>query len=523
MSAKSAPIEAREAADLQAELDRIMDSKVELKRKLILEERRLDVLARVLGYDVLPFHALLIRAKRAMRGPWRGFLAPRGFGKSTILTVVDSVALPLWHPNVRILIASRVKDQAKDILSEVQGCFENEEFVDLFGDLRGDKWGTGEATVSSRTKKYKEPTWLAAGADGPVTSKHFDHVKADDLVDEKNSRTETERDRIHTFFYKTLVPTLIIRRPDGTPGELDLIGTRYHPDDLYSRAMDQRSGDRKFAGNLCEIPALVDPGTGERDPSGVSVCPEMAPTEDLRGMRVSMGSAHFDSQFQQNTDRMKGDIFKDEYFRHYEDDPHELVERCELKVWAAQDLAVAESEQQCEYADAVIGVDDRDPSAVLVYLLDRFHKRIPYAQQISRVKYVFEEWDPIRLGVEANALQKHRIDATYRDVEIVEFFADLGVELKGRVVPILTHKDKVTRAWKLAARYEAGRVLHRKNVHRDVEDQLAAFPNGNLDDMFDALDLAVTLGCVNRAKRRRKRRVGVFGRRRASRRTAIGG
>ncbi len=219
---------------------------------------------------------------------------------------------------------------------------------------------------------------------------------------------------------------------------------------------------------------------------------------------------------------MKGDIFKDEFFRHYEDDPHELVERYELKVWAAQDLAVAESEQNCEYADAVIGVDDREPIPV-IYLLDRFHKRIPYAQQIARVAYIFDEWDPIRLGIEANALQRHRVDAVYRDVDLVEFIESTGLDLKGRVTPILTHKDKVTRAWKLAARYESGRVLHRKNVHRDVEDQLAAFPNGNLDDMFDALDLAVTLGCVRRAKRRRNRRIGVFGRRRTSRRISIGG
>ena len=526
MPRKSAPAEAYEAADLQAELDRIMDSKTELMRKLVLEDRRIDVLARILGYDVLPFHMLLIKAKRRMRGPWRGFLAPRGFGKSTILTVVDSVGLPLWFPNVRILIGSRVKDQSKDLLSEIQGCFENERFIDLFGELRGEKWGTGEATVSTRAKKFKEPTWLAAGADGPVTSKHFDYVKADDLVDEKNSRSETERNRIHTFFYKTLVPTLIIRRPDGTAGELDLIGTRYHPDDLYSRAMDQRSGDRKFRGNLCEIPALVDQETGELDPTGVSVCPEMAPDEDLKEMRVSMGSAHFDSQFQQNTDRMKGDIFKDEFFRHYDEDPHDLIERYELTVWAAQDLAVAENEQNCEYADAVIGVDDRDPASTNIYLLDRFHARIPYARQIMRVAYIFDEWDPIRFAVEANAMQKHRIDAAYRDEELLVTLREMGIDIGGRIVPIFTLKDKVTRGWKLAARYEAGRIFHRKGIHRDVEDQLAAFPNGNLDDMFDAIDLAVTLGCVRRARKRRKRRIGVFGARGSRRRTnriSIGG
>lgn len=470
-----------------------------MQRRAIVEEGRIDVLARVLDYEVYPFHLLLIQAKRMMTSPWKMFLAPRGFGKSTILTVVDSVRLPLQNNNIRILIASRVKDQAKDILSEVQGCFENERFVDLFGDLRGDKWGTGEATIKSRTKKFKEPTWMAAGADGPVTSKHFDVIKADDLVDEKNSRTEGERNRIYVFMYKTLVPTLLLRRADGTPGEIDLIGTRYHPEDLYSRV---ERIDPKFAGNVCEIPALADPETGERNAKGESTCPEMAPTEDLRAMRISMGTAHFDSQMQQNTDRMKGDIFKDEFWRYYDEDPHVLVETHELKVWSAQDLAIAENEQHCEYADATIGVDDRDPDDLRVYLLDRFHARVPYPEQMARFQYIVDEWDPIRVGVEANALQKHRINAVYDA---------LGGEYAQRCRPIITHKDKVTRAWKLAARYEFGRIYHARNVHQDVEDQLAAFPNGALDDMFDALDLAVTLGCVTRARKRRKKKMGVFG------------
>jgi phage terminase large subunit-like protein len=517
----------QQVLELTAELDRVRDMKSELQRKLVVEERRIDVLAKILGYEVYPFHLLLIEARRRMRGPWRIYLAPRGLGKSTIITVVDGVAQALWNPNIRILIGSRVKEQSADMLSEIQGCFESDRFIDLFGDLRGDKWGTGAATIKTRTKKYKEPTFMAAGADGPVTSKHFDLIKADDLVDLKNSRTEGERDRIHTWFYKTLVPTLILRRTDGSRGEIDLIGTRYHPGDLYARAGGEigrpGTGDPKFEGNVCEIPVLADPETGERNPEGESICPEMAPTQDLKEMRISMGSAHFDSQMQQNTDRMKGDIFKDEFWRYYDEDPHELVRRLELKVWAAQDFAIAEDEQQCEYADAVVGVDDRDPAKHDVYLLDRFHARIAYPKQVMRVAYIFDEWDPIRLGAEANAMQKHRIDAAYRDVELLEALRELGLDISKRIVPIITVRDKVTRAWKLAARYEAGRVFHRKGVHADVEDQLAAFPNGSLADMFDALDLAVTLGCVTRARRTRKRKMGVFGARSSKRRRRIGG
>jgi phage terminase large subunit-like protein len=77
----------------------------------------------------------------------------------------------------------------------------------------------------------------------------------------------------------------------------------------------------------------------------------------------------------------------------------------------------------------------------------------------------------------------------------------------------VTLTDKVTRAWKLSARYEAGRVYHRaRDLQTDaLEEQLTGFPRGKHDDMFDALDLAVNLGCVVRARRRREFKVGIFG------------
>lgn len=508
------------AVELKREYDRLLNMKTAAQRKLILEERRVDVLARICGYEVYPFHWLLIQMMKEMKGPWRLFLAPRGSGKSTILTIVDSVGQALWDRNIRILLASRVKDQAKDMLTEIQGCFEGERFCELFGDLKGEKWGTGEATIAGRTKKWKEPTWLAAGADGPVTSKHFDVIKMDDLSDEKNSRTEGERDKIHTFVYKTLTPTLIPIREDGRPGSVDVVGTRYHPQDIYAHMIedDPNFGDA----NVCQIPALVDPETGEPDYEGVSVVPEILPTENLKRTKTAVGTPHFDSQYQQSTKRMSGDIFKTEYFREYgAENLSELIERHELKIWAACDLALGEKEINDEYSDVVIGVDDRDPIANYVYVLSVFHGRIPYSAQIARAEYIFDTWDPIRMGIEANAFQKERLYSVYRE---------LSAEIGDRCVPVFTISDKVSRGWKLAARYEAGRILHpdRATWKDDFEAQLTGFPKLKHDDMFDAADLAVTLGCVMRARRKRKRRVGVIGQkssgaRAGGRRFALGG
>lgn len=495
--------------ELERDLERVLDMKAAVQRHFILEENRLDVLAKVIGYKVYEFHALLVHLLKRARAEgkyWRLWLAPRGAGKSTIVTVSDCVHQILRDKDIRILIGSRTSEQAEGILGAIKGGLKTQRFCELFGDLQGEQWDKSKITVSTREREFMEPTIMALGAGGAVASKHFDMIKADDLVDEENARTEGERKKIWTFVYKTMVPTLLMVRSNGEPGEFDAVGTRYDPLDIYNYF---KSNDSNFDGSTFEIPALVNPETGEPDVSGVSICEELLPAAALKQRRTTTPSVHFDSQMQQSTSLMvEGDIFKAKYFQHYEASPKELVKAAGLMVWAAQDLAIAELKEHDEYADYVVGIDIKDKSGLKIYLLDCFHGRVPYAEQMSRVEYIFDTWDPIRLGIETNAFQKARLGSVYR-----EFGSTIG----DRCVPMMTLKSKVTRAWKLNSHYENGRIFHRAHAEEDLERQLLTFPNGPNDDLFDALDLAVTLGTILGAKKRRKEKVGIFGAKRPSR------
>ena len=52
------------------------------------------------------------------------------------------------------------------------------------------------------------------------------------MIEEENSKTEIQRQKLVTWLHKVLDPTL---EPDG---EINFIGTRYHPDDLYGELID---------------------------------------------------------------------------------------------------------------------------------------------------------------------------------------------------------------------------------------------------------------------------------------------
>jgi hypothetical protein len=96
----------------------------EAVRREILRGGRIDLLAsHVLGYDVRPFHHDLITFQQAA-GDTCLQLAPRGFGKSTILTITRAIYEMLRILNVRIPIAANTQLQAEVFLREIKAHVE---------------------------------------------------------------------------------------------------------------------------------------------------------------------------------------------------------------------------------------------------------------------------------------------------------------------------------------------------------------------------------------------------------------
>jgi len=449
------------------ELDRI---EIDWLRDVIIEGRRLDILSEVvLGHTLKPFHKSLQRFQ--FRHPHSLQLAFRGAGKTTCCTIARAIWYILRDPNVRILIASKTHDFAKDMLKEIKGHLEsNERLISIFGAQKADssdprslKWNTEAIEVVGRDRPMKEPTITTVGAEGQVVGKHYDVILCDDLVDEDNSRTPYMRDRVRTFFYKTLVPTL---EPDG---ELHILGTRYHYDDLYGHLMRH-----EMKGSHQIVRALDDE---ERSP-----WPEKFSPEFFKKLRRSAGTIIFNSQYQCDTEAMKGEIFD-----------YDWMIECELEDVPAGalrfigvDLAISEKEKADKFAMVLIAIHGRT-----IYVIKHFAAHLTFGKQTQKIFEWFDEYDPVSIGIESNAYQAalaQHVKETRPDV---------------RVTQLITSKDKVTRAWKLSQRFEAQEVRIVKGVNAALIEHLVLFPGHRFKDIFDALDLAVTVGY-----RRRRRRSG---------------
>jgi phage terminase large subunit-like protein len=419
------------------------DYKLEWLRRLIREQNRIDILAtEVLGLTVKPMHLSMMQFQFLHRESLQ--LAYRGAGKSSVCTVTKTIHLLIKNPELRIVLASKTKGNAEGFLTEIKQHMENNELLnELFGPFydpgRVTKWNDSEITIVQKKRPTKEASVTCVGAESAVVSRHYDVILADDLVDEDNSRTKAQRDKLKTWVYQTLEPTL--EPPDDNVphrGEYHRLGTRYHFDDLYNHLIKNELADHHQI-----VPAL--------DEKGRSPWPERQPPPYFKKKRQRMGTIIFNCQYQCDTEAMKGEIFQYDDCQQIDDSD---IPYDQLKIFGGVDLAITEDEQNDECAVVMggftgkIGTDD-----VTIYVLDYVAGLYRFSKQTQKILEQYDRYDPLDIGVEINQYQRaqlHNLNDVRPNI---------------RVHGIQTDKDKVTRAIKMQNLFEGKRVFFRKNIH----------------------------------------------------------
>jgi phage terminase large subunit-like protein len=489
--------------DLVQLLDRNRKARNEWIRRMVIKHHRVDILAEVvLGYKVEPHHFKILQHHYNNRHSLT--LVWRGAGKTTVATIVWCIFLLILDRDRRILIASKTGTNAEDFLREIKGHFESNEMLrEIFGDFVGTKrWDTTAIEVAGRTKPWKEPSINTVGVGGAVASKHYDVIIADDLVDEDNSRTKHQRDKMVDWYYKVLLPTLNPPDPkDRFIGCLHVIGTRYHYEDLYGHlSQDQPDGT---GGEMKGGPTLIIPIVDEH---GHPVWASKFPLEEINKLRQGMGLIRFNSQYMCDCELMKGSIFRyDDCHVLTEDEDRELMSSlAEMRLFHGVDLAISEDKGSDMFAQMIIAIGGPDN---LVHVIDyeEVHRRFP--EQTASIKKWARKYKPIRTGIEDNAYQDAQIQQLQHEDK------KEGHEYKLNIMGVTTLKDKVTRAMVLSAKlFESKRIRFRPGQHKLIE-HLVLFPGFRYKDLFDALDIAVTAS-EKRVKKVREKEPGLIGVRR---------
>jgi len=253
-------------------------------------------------------------------------LSPRTHGKTEIVARVYALSKIVGDRNIRILVVSNTAENAEKRVDQVAGDLENEGLVADFGTFRPTKkagergkWRASMIYVSGRTQSSRDATMEGVGASGSITGGHFDIIILDDPVDPDDAQSPTQRQRMHDWFYGTIME---LCEPHT---RVIIIGTRKHADDLYGRiikddptfhvhtdiAIMKWPSKFEFVTHMVEGREVLD--RIEHTGDGEVLCPDRWSMEDLL-LKYKANSVTFMRENQNTLVDDETTIFKRVYF-----------------------------------------------------------------------------------------------------------------------------------------------------------------------------------------------------------------
>ena len=168
----------------------------------------------------------------------RLILAPRGWYKTSINIIAHSIQWILNYPDVTILLTHASQEVAEQILATIKQQFQNNNvmryFFPEFCPPPRKEWGTQQQFNCPARKKWTTaPTIQVSGIETIRTGMHYHVLKFTDIVDEKNTATKEQCEKI---VYRYGMARNLLISPKYW---IDIEGTRYNFSDLYGRIIDE--------------------------------------------------------------------------------------------------------------------------------------------------------------------------------------------------------------------------------------------------------------------------------------------
>jgi len=374
-------------------------------------------------------------------------LAPRGFFKTTTATVGLLAHRAFFYPEAAQLLVSATGRQARLILTELRSVLANEEIAWL-GEGSPFQRSTRSGLWLHRRGHRKEPTIAALGSGQGLVGRHHDGIVGDDLVGQRTAATQHARQRLASWFTNVLTPTLL---PGGF---LHLVGTRHHPRDLYDGLLR-----RGIATNSDTRSAIK--------PDGEPLFPDRWSAAKLEERRTELGPIAFALQYQNDTGPADGSFFKPEWLQRRVG---------ELPLFATTVIGVDLALGGADYlAIIVLGITAGGDW----HIIESPQARLDFSAQLELIARLARRYRPSVIGVESVAYQLAAVQELRRRYRL-------------SVIALRPRGGKLLRAQSLAAWLATGR-LWLPPTPGPLTDELLAFPQGQHDDLTDALGYACEL------------------------------
>lgn len=351
-------------------------------------------------------------------------LLPRDHGKSAL--VAYRVAWEITrNPAIRVLYISSTANLAqkqvkfiKDILTSDIYTFYWPDMVNPMEGMR-EKWTESEFAVDHPLRKaeaVRDPTVFSAGLTTTITGLHCDIAVLDDVVVYENAYTVEGRDKVTSQY--SLLSSI-----EGSDAREWVVGTRYHPKDLYNELTSMSVDIYDDDGEIVDTEPLYEVMERQVEDVGDGTGQFLWPRQQrydgkwfgfdnkiLAKKRAQyLDRVQFRAQYYNDPNDSESAAISRDLFQYYDQkflrrvDGRWYLRDARLNVFAAVDFAFSLRRKADYTAIVVVGVDSNYNYYVLDIERFKTDKISDYFQKILKLH---QKWDFRKIRAEVTTAQQ---------------------------------------------------------------------------------------------------------------------
>ena len=378
-----------------------------------------------------------------------------------------SYLLPAWflgkNPEKKIIQTAHTAELAVGFGRKVRNLVSSEAFSKVF-----DTKLSSDSKAAGRWNTHAGGDYFAIGVGGAVTGKGADVLIIDDPHSEQEARQNNPAVFDSVYEWYTSGP----RQRLQPGGSIIIVMTRWAKKDLTGQILKGSAKDGVNDWEVIEFPAIL--------PSGTPLWPGFWSKEELEALRAELPVSKWEAQYQQNPTGEEGAIIKRDMWRIWESEDPPMCEYI-IQSW---DTAFEKNTRADYSACTTWGVfshpDQHGTLKTNIILLDAFKRRMEFPELKQKAFEMWKEWNPDTLIVEKKAAG-----------------APLIYELRMMGIPLSEYtpskgNDKIARVNAISDLFASGVVWCPETRWADeVMEEMAAFPNGDNDDLVDSASQAL--------------------------------
>ena len=415
--------------------------------------------------------------------------APRGHAKSTIITIVYTLAAVLFREREFVVIVADTESQASLFLGQIKQILEDSKHIqELFGLKTNEKGLVYEKdTDTDFIIQFSDMTKfriIAKGAEQKLRGmlagygKRPDLVIIDDLLNEELVANKDRRDKLRRWVYGSLIPC---RSRDGI---IRFVGTPMNLDDPLESLMPKDNSKNTVVEDL-KIWSKRKVGMWK------SVKYKAHNHDYSKLLWPARNTKQFFEELKQDFhDQGIPEVYACEYLCNPIDDSIRYFRRGVFlsmteedrkknkTFYITADLAISQKERADYTAIVVGGMDSNGQLHIIQCIRDRLEANDIVTTLLTLQKI----YNPIAVGIEDTQITK-----------AIGPYLNRAMQESGTYMNLLMLKphrqDKIQRARSIQARMRAGMVKFDKSAEWWLmfEDECMSFPRAKHDDTVDAL------------------------------------